>query len=244
MLFGWLLEVPGRSALAAALMFLGLGGAEAPDDASLEARQLVVRSRVTFESFASDPKMGAFREPLTRARGVLIVPSRLRGALVVGGAGGSGVLVAVDGTRKWQGPAFYTLGGMSVGLQAGGDASEIVLLVMTDRGVASLLSTTVKLGGDVSVAAGPVGAGRAGETTGLSADLLSFSRAKGLYGGVSVEGTLVKVREEWNGAFYGKPVTPKEILTRTAVRHPLAIGLVDSVAKAAAPRLSRSADKP
>jgi lipid-binding SYLF domain-containing protein len=244
MFFGWFLEGSGRSALAAALMFLGLGGAPASDDASTEPRRLVVRSRATFESFASDPKMGAFRETLAGAKGVLIVPSRLRGALVVGGAGGSGVLLAVDGARKWRGPAFYTIGGVSVGLQAGGDASEIVLLIMTDRGVTALLSTTVKLGGDVSIAAGEVGAGRAGETAGLSADILSFSRAKGLYGGLSIEGAVVKVRDEWNSAFYGKEVAPTDILVKPTVRNALAISLADTVAKAAAPGVIRAADKP
>jgi SH3 domain-containing YSC84-like protein 1 len=110
---------------------------------------------------------------------------------------------------------------------------QMVLLAMTERGVTKLLAPSGKLGADASVAAGPVGAGVTAETAGLSADIVSFSLTKGLYGGVSVEGSVVGVRESLNHAFYGKPVSPTDILIRRTVAAPPASGLIEAVAKVA-----------
>ena len=103
----------------------------------------------------------------------------------------------------------------------------------TLRGVSKLLSTTVKLGADVSIAAGPVGAGVRGKTAGLSADIVSFARSKGLYAGISFEGAVVATRDALNKAYYGKAVTPTDILVRREVSNPQAAGLVRSVAEVA-----------
>jgi lipid-binding SYLF domain-containing protein len=102
---------------------------------------------------------------------------------------------------------------------------------MTERGVTKLLSPQVKLGADISVAAGPVGAGAAAATAGLSADLVSYSVAKGLYGGFSVDGSVVGVRTALNQAYYGKPVSPTDILIKGAVRNQQASALLAEVAK-------------
>jgi lipid-binding SYLF domain-containing protein len=104
---------------------------------------------------------------------------------------------------------------------------------MTDRGVTSLLSTSAKLGVGASVAAGPVGIGASAATANLSADIISFSRAKGLYGGVSLSGAVVAVREGWNDAYYGKKVNPTGILIKHDVYNPQASGLISSVEKIA-----------
>ena len=142
-------------------------------------------------------------------------PSVLRGAFIIGASGGSGVFLAHDAkTKKWGGPAFYTIGQASFGLQAGGDASEIVLVALTERGVSSLLATSAKLGADASVAAGPVGAGAQAATQNLSADIISYSRAKGVYAGVSVDGAVVATRDALNKAYYKKEVTPTDILIK------------------------------
>jgi lipid-binding SYLF domain-containing protein len=209
------------------------GQASAADDA-LEAKQLVEKAQLTIESFMADTEIQAMRDLMTKAKGVYIAPQVLRGAFIVGASGGSGVLVVrEDQTNKWSGPAFYTIGGVSFGLQAGGEASEIVLLIMTNRGVTAMLGNNVKLGVDASVAVGPVGAGVAGATAALSADIISFARAKGLYGGISVDGSVIAVREGWNEAYYGKPVEPADILVRRTVGNPHAGGLLAAVAKAA-----------
>jgi len=134
---------------------------------------------------------------------------------------------------QWGGPAFYTLGEASFGLQAGGDASEVVLVALSERGVSALLSTSAKLGANVSIALGPVGAGLEGATANLSADIVSYSRNQGLYAGLSLDGAVVAVREGLNTAYYGKPVTPTQILIRREVSTPQAAGLIGAVAKVA-----------
>ncbi len=131
------------------------------------------------------------------------------------------------------GPAFFTLGGASFGLQAGGEASEVVLLIMTDRGVKAFMSSNFKLGADAGIAVGPVGGGVAAETANLSADILSFSRSKGLFGGVSLEGAVVKVRSGLNEAYYGKKLSPSQILIGGRASNPHSARLVEEIAKAA-----------
>jgi lipid-binding SYLF domain-containing protein len=123
---------------------------------------------------------------------------------------------------------------VSFGLQIGGSASEVVLLAMTDRGVNALLESSAKLGANVGVAAGPVGMGAAASTANLSADILSFSRSKGLYVGLSLDGAIVKTREDWNNAYYGGIVTPTDILLKRSVTNPDSGGLLDVIARLAA----------
>ena len=204
------------------------------DDAQ-DARHLVDKARLTFESFMADKDLGpSVRSLVKRAKGVLIYPQVLKGAFLVGVSGGSGVLLAHDAkARKWGGPAFYTIGEASFGLQAGGQASEVILVALTDRGVTALLSTSAKLGVDVGVALGPVGAGAEAATANLSADLVSYSRAQGLYAGVSLEGAVVAARDGLNKAYYGKEVTPTAILVRHEATNPQAAGLIGAVSKAA-----------
>jgi SH3 domain-containing YSC84-like protein 1 len=231
--------VVARGLLAAILtLALAIIAAQpaAADDA-LDARQLVEKSQLTLESFMADNEIEAIRDLMTKARGVYIAPQVLKGAFIVGASGGSGVFLArEDPAKPWAGPAFYTIGSVSFGLQIGGEASEIVLLAMTERGVSAMLSSTFKLGADVSVALGPVGAGTSAATAALSADMVAFSRAKGLYGGISVDGAAVAVRSDWNRAYYGKEVGPTDILVRHTVSNPHAAGLIAVVTKAASRR--------
>jgi lipid-binding SYLF domain-containing protein len=218
-----------------ALTALSVSPSVALADDKQDAEKLVQQAKLTMESFASDQQVGPpVSDLLKKAKGVLIAPSVLRGAFIFGVSGGSGVLLARgEKPGTWNGPAFYTIGQASFGLQAGGDASEIVMLAMTERGISALLSTSVKLGADASVAAGPVGVGARAATANLSADILTFSRAKGLYGGVSLEGAVVAVREGLNMAYYGKDVTPTDILVRGAVSNESAAPLIAAVNKVA-----------
>ncbi len=212
-----------------------LAGVAGADD-RLEARQLVERAKLTLDRFMAAGEMGAFRNLLKKAQGVFIAPQVLKGAFIFGASGGSGVLLARDREGTWRGPAFYTLGEGSFGLQIGGEASEVVLLIMTQRGVTTLLSDSVKLGVDIGVAVGPVGAGADASTANLSADIITFSKSKGLYGGISLEGAVVVTRGDWNSAYYGSSVRPTDILVRKSVSSPHAASLVNAVAKAAARR--------
>ena len=200
-----------------------------------DARQMVDKARLAFENFMADKDLGPIvRSLVKRAKGVLIYPQVLKGAFIFGASGGSGAMLAYDDkTGKWGGPAFYTIGEASFGLQIGGEASEVILVALTDRGVASLLSTSAKLGADVGIAVGPVGAGAEAATANLSADLVSYSRSKGLYAGISLEGAVVAVRGGLNKAYYGKEVTPTAILIQREVTNPQAAGLIGAVSKAA-----------
>ena len=195
---------------------------------------LVDKARLTLESFLSDPDMQWFRDHMKEARGILILPQFIKGAFFIGGSGGSGVLVVRDEkTNEWSYPAFFTVGGASIGLQFGGQASEVVLLVMTQKGVDSMMSTTLKLGADASVAVGPVGRGVEGSTApNLSADLLSFSKANGLFAGMSVEGAVVAARDALNTAYYKAPTKTIDIVVRRNVSNPQADPLLAVVKKA------------
>ncbi len=211
----------GHLILALLLFFAWIDSGPALAD-DREQRDLVDQSRMTLANFLADSNMSWFRDHLKDARGLFIVPQYMKGALIYGAAGGSGVFIAKDEkTGDWSEPAFFTMGAASFGFQFGAQMSEVVLLVLTQRGVDSLLLGNFKLGADGSVAVGPVGAGVAGATTpNLSADLLSFVRAKGLFAGVSLEGAALISRDEWSRAYYGKPVTPTDIIIRREVKNP------------------------
>lgn len=174
-----------------------------------EPAELVQRATMVYRGFLQDPNMEWFQRNVGSARGIFIVPQMLRGGFIVGGSGGTGVLVAQDSsTAKWSYPAFYNMGSVSFGLQIGADASELILLIMTDRGLNAMLSTDFKLGADVAVAAGPVGASAKAQT----ADILAFGRSQGLYGGVSVEGAAISPLADWNRQYYGQAVQIFDIL--------------------------------
>jgi len=188
--------------------------------------ELVLKSEAVFKSFKADPQMDWFRDNVSKAKGIFIVPRMLRGGFFIGGSGGSGALLAKNReTGKWSYPAFYTMGSVSFGLQIGGDVSEIILLVMTDKGIDAMLSNEFKLGGDVAMAAGPVGAGAKAQT----ADILAYGSAKGAYVGISLEGAVVSPRYKWNNTYYGKEVTLVDILINQTESNPQADNLRDAL---------------
>jgi lipid-binding SYLF domain-containing protein len=233
-------KIAGKSALLLVAIIMAFGFTVShitqalADDAS-DATQLVQKATMSIENFTAAKDLAGFRDLLKNSRGVLISPQVLEGAFVFGISGGSGVFVVRDQkTGRWNGPAFYTIGEASFGLQAGAKDSQVIMLAMTERGVNALLSPSVKLGADISVAAGPVGAGASAATANISADIISYSLSKGLYGGLSLEGAVVAVRNEWNAAYFKKPgVTPTDILIRRDVSNPEAQKLIDEVSKAA-----------
>ncbi|HSC69706.1 MAG TPA: lipid-binding SYLF domain-containing protein [Candidatus Methylomirabilis sp.] len=224
-------------ALAAALLLATatVGPQPAWADDAQNADQLVEKALMTIDSFQSDPQMGpSLRALVSKARGVMIYPQVLRGAFLLGGAGGQGVfLVRNQESDTWAGPAFYSFGAASFGLQAGADASEVVLVALTDRGVTALLTASAKLGVNASVAVGPVGAGAEAATAKLSVDLVSYSRNQGLYVGVSVEGAGVFPQPKLDQVYYGRAVTPSQILIQREVSNPHAADLIAAVARVA-----------
>jgi lipid-binding SYLF domain-containing protein len=215
-----------------ALALLGVGPRVALADDAQDAQQLVEKSLLTFQAFIADKEMGPpLQDLLKKARGVLIYPQVLEGAFIFGVSGGSGTFLVRDDKHVWGGPAFYTIGQVSFGLMAGGQASEVVLVALTDRGVSALLATSAKLGADVAITVGPVGAGAQAATANLSADIISYARNKGLYAGISVNGAVVATRGGLNAAYYGKEVTPTQILIQREVSNPKAAPLIEAVSK-------------
>ena len=210
--------------------FLSNPGMALASDKS-DAQAMVTKADMTFNSFMSDKNFSEMRKLSRTAKGIFIAPQVLKGAFVVGASGGTGVFLARGDSGTWSNPAFYTIGSVSFGFQIGGQASEVILLAMTERGVTTLLQSSVKLGADVGIAAGPYGAGAQAATANISADILAFSRSKGLYGGVSLDGAVVDVRDSLNKAYYGKPVTPTDILVKRDVSNAHANKLRASVAK-------------
>src|SRR6516162_4772603 len=185
MITAMLIESPSRRNALRVLAAAALAGCATQPVSHAEPERLVADARATLSNFMRDPDQTWIQDNLSRARAVLIAPQVVRAGFILGGSGGRGVLVARDG-RAWAGPAFYDLVTASVGFQAGIDVSEVIIVVMTDKGFNSLLSTAFKIGGDASIAAGPVGAGAKSNVT---ADLVSFTRSKGIYGGLSLDGT-------------------------------------------------------
>src|SRR6266436_1363415 len=145
-----------------------------------------------------------------------IAPQIVKAGWIFGGSGGRAVLYARDGTGRWAGPAFYNVVAASVGFQAGLSVSQTLTLVMTDKGLNSLLSNSVKLGGDASIAAGPIGAGANSDIT---TDFVAFSRSKGIYGGLNLEGSVIAVANDWNRGYYGGDVLPPDILVRASAHN-------------------------
>jgi len=193
-----------------------------------DTQALVDQSTILMKSFGDDPEMAWFQNNIQYAKAVFIVPQMLKAGFFIGGSGGSGALLSRDmKTNVWSYPVFYSMGAVSFGLQIGGEASEIVLMVMTDKGMDSMLTTSFKLGADVTVAAGPMGQGAKAAT----ADILAFARSKGAFMGVSIEGAIIKPRDKWNAAYYKQDVSPADIVIRNISSNPQADALRTAVAE-------------
>jgi lipid-binding SYLF domain-containing protein len=161
---------------------------------------------------------------LDKAECVIILPSVKKGAFGIGGSYGRGIMVCRSGEHykgKWGAPALYALEGVSIGFQIGGQATDFVLLVMNPKGAESLLYSKVKLGADASAAAGPKGRTAEGATDiVMDAEILSYSRNKGLFAGVSLEGSTLRSDGSANKKLYGKELTAKEIIREGKVSIP------------------------
>ncbi len=161
---------------------------------------------------------------LDKARCVVVLPSVVKAAFVVGGSYGRGVMVCRRGkdfSGPWGAPAMYALEGGSFGFQIGGEATDFVILVMNDRGMSSLLHSKVKLGGDASIAAGPKGRTASAESdVTMRAEMLSYSRARGVFAGVSLEGTTLRPDGDANARLYGKGVDAATIVEESKVETP------------------------
>jgi len=202
----------------------------------------LVKATNVLDEIMEAPDRGIPHDLFEKAVCVGIVPSEIKGAVFVGGTYGRGVLVCrVHGNGTWGAPSMFTLGGGSFGFQIGGEAADVVFIVRNEAGARKLVQDSVKLGGDISVTAGPVGRTAEGATDAqLHAEILSYSRTRGLFAGVSLEGAVIKQDRDDNRELYGRKVTAREILIDGKVAATPAAAPLDRALTKYSPRGGRS----
>ncbi len=198
-----------------------------------EANELVDKARITVQRLGRDSDVGPnLRRFLAQAKAVLIFPTLIKGAFLLGGEGGSGLLMVRDEKGSWSYPAFYTMASVSFGFQIGGQTAEAMLLMRTEGALKAVLEDQMKLGADASVAAGPIGAGIEGSTTSnVGPDILTFSTSQGFFAGASLEGAVIARRQDWNRAFYKAGATPHAIVIERTHANPAADALRETLSR-------------
>jgi lipid-binding SYLF domain-containing protein len=201
----------GLAALALAACASGTGG----EQTLVDRAALTVQEMMT-QNVSQDPK-----SLLRHAKAVLICPRVFKAGFFFGGEGGSCVLLARSGNGTWSYPTFYDIGSGSFGFQFGVQDSQLLLLIMTNRGLNAVMDSQVRLGAGASVAVASVGAGIQGATTAaVGADIVAFAAARGLFGGVSLEGGVMSARIDENQAYYGQPMAARQIVLQMQGANP------------------------
>ena len=216
----------GAALMAVAALTLGACADIGADPQTLP-QDLIKRATETVDRFKTLPSLAAIKEHMSRARGVVVLPSVVKAGFLGAAEGGHGMLLVRDASGRWSHPAFYTLGAASFGFQAGIQDTEVVLVLRTRKALDSVLDHQGKLGADTGVTVGLMGLGlEASTTTNMGADVLAFSHSKiGIYGGISLEGAVLIRRKDFNEAFYGPGATPRAIVIEGTFSDPRADGL-------------------
>lgn len=211
----------------------------APLVAQKKETERIDESAVVIKEILGMPD-GIPKDLLNKAECIVIYPSVKKAAFVVGGSYGRGLITCRKGkdfSGTWGAPAMFALEGGSFGFQIGAQATDFVLLVMNESGAKSVMSSKVKLGADASVAAGPVGRAASAETDiVMKAEILSYSRSKGLFAGVSLEGSTMRSDDGANKALYGKELSAKEIVREGKVAAPASAGRLLAILRKASPK--------
>ena len=242
-----------RLVLAAMLLVLPLAAR-----AQTEQQALVDRATLAVQEMLSNGTSSPMVDLLKRARGALICPRVFRAGFFFGGEGGGCVLVGRAGPQgapspagaspsgtspapasgtspagaPWTDPAFYVMGSGSFGLQIGVQDSEVIFVILTERGLRALLDSQFKIGADMGIAVATIGAGVQGSTTAaLRADIVAFAQASGLYAGISLQGSILSARSEWNQTYYGQPLSAQQIVLSAQGQNPGAEPLKEMLAR-------------
>ena len=184
---------------------------------------------------------GIPREVMARAHAIAVFPGVVKGAFLIGGTSGDGVVTVRRPDGSFSPPAIFRMAGGSLGFQIGAEITDVVLLIMTPRGLQGLLSSEFTMGADMSAAAGPTGR-RAELSTDLkfTTDIVTYSRTQGLFAGLSLSGVSVRARDDWNHSLYGRGYTVHEILLGTQLTIPqVAQGFIQTVAASAGPAVTQ-----
>jgi lipid-binding SYLF domain-containing protein len=212
-------KLSGWTAVAAltALSLMGspsVGGAKDDKDDTAKYADRLVQAKEVFQELMSSPDQSVPKELLEGAKGIVVIPGMIKGALGFGARWGYGVMSCRNAQGVWSPPIFVSLKGGSWGFQIGAEKTDLVLFFMTERGARSLVtSSKFTLGGKVSVAAGPLGrSGEAATDLHLNAEIYSYAKSKGLFAGISLEGARLAPQKSTNDAYYGAPVSPEKVL--------------------------------
>ncbi len=222
-----------RSVLAGTAALL-VAPTAAPSVARADAKRqsLVDQSLNTAQKVLSGKDYPDTLKLMPKARGVLIVPELVQGGFIIGAAGGRGVLLSRSNPGNWSYPAFYGMGSGSVGLQVGGKVSEIVFIILTEKGLQAILEHKFKFGAEAGVTMVAVGAGIEGaSTSALGADIVAFASSTGLFAGASLEGSYIDADNDWNALYYGPGATGKAIVVDRRFTNPGAEPLRQFLAK-------------
>jgi lipid-binding SYLF domain-containing protein len=202
-----------RILLVAAMLGLTAWLAPQPAKAQSDEQSLVDRATLALQDLMTQDLSQDPKRMLQRARAVMICPRVFKAGFFFGGEGGDCVLLARAGNGTWSYPAFYGMGSGSFGLQIGIQDAQFIMMIMTEKGLRAILDSQLKLGADASLAIATIGAGIQGSTTSaFGADIVAFSQTRGLYGGISLEGSLMGQRSGWNRAYYGREMGSQQIV--------------------------------
>lgn len=208
-------------ATAACLMVAGGLMVPTPAHAQMEEQALVDRATLSLQQLMTTPNSADTGGLLKQSRAVMICPQVFKAGFIFGGGGGGCVLSARAGGGSWSAPAFYGMGSGSFGLQIGIQDSAIIMMVLTDKGLNALMDDQFKLGADASIAIATIGGGVEGATTAaLRADIVAFSISRGLYGGITLSGSVMSNASDANQAYYGQAYAARQIVLQMQANNP------------------------
>jgi lipid-binding SYLF domain-containing protein len=178
-----------------------------------EQQTLVDRATLTIQDMMTQTVSQDPKTLLRSAKGVMVCPRIFKAGFFFGGEGGNCVMLGRAGNGTWSYPAFYTIGSGSFGFQFGIEDNQLLMLIMTERGLNAVLDSQVKLGANASVAVATIGAGIGGSTTtAVGADIVAYAASRGLFGGVALEGSVMSADSDWNARYYGQPLAARQLV--------------------------------
>ena len=214
------------------LLTLALCSFVAAEDKTEAAKRLDNAASV-LQQITATPDKGIPENVLNDAKCVAVVPHMIKGGFGIGGQHGKGVATCKTTNCGWSAPAFFTISGGSFGLQIGAEGVDLVMLAMNDQGMQALLSDKFQVGGSASAAAGPVGRdAAAGTDWKLKAPILTYSRTKGAFAGISLNGSVIRADKDATQAFYGQDTASQQILTGQVQAPPEARSFLNAVQRA------------
>ena len=221
-----------REFIAACAGTAAFGLAPLPALADAKRQALVDDAYASAKLLIEGPDFPDVRKLMPRTKAVLVVPALVQGGFIVGGAGGRGVMLARRAERQWSYPAFYFMGTGSVGLQIGGKVSEVLFQILTDKGMNAMLEDKFKFGAEAGITVVTIGGGIEGSTTSaVGADIVAFSKSRGLFAGMALEGSYVGPDHDWDQLYYGGSPQTRAILFEDRYSNPGANTLRSLLAK-------------